>query len=115
MSKLIQTLTEIDRRYSELDAMLADPANSTDPTKLQEIGRERAELQVVVDAFSEYRGTQSALEETELMAREEDVELAEMVDDEIKSLRTRRDELLNQIKALLAPRDPNDQKNVIVE
>jgi peptide chain release factor 1 len=115
MSKLVQTLTEIDRRYQELDELLADPANATDPTKLQEIGRERAELQDVVDAFSSYRSTEAALEETEILAQEDDPELAAMAEDEIRALKNRRDELLNQIKTLLVPKDPNDQKNVIVE
>lgn len=115
MNRLVQTLTEIDRRYQELDHMLADPANFTDPAKLQEIGRERAELQEVVDAFSTYRSTESALEETALLTEEDDPEIAAMAEDELRLLRTRRDELLSKIKTLLVPRDPNDQKNVIVE
>jgi peptide chain release factor 1 len=115
MSNILETLTEINRRYSELDAMLSDPANSTDPVKLQEIGRERAEIQGVVDAFAAYRSTETALEETELLAKEGDVELAAMVEDELRTLRARREDLLNQIKTLLVPKDPNDEKNVIVE
>jgi peptide chain release factor 1 len=115
MSRLIETLTEIDRRYQELDAMLADPANSTDPAKLQEIGRERAEIQDVVDAFAAYRDTETALEETELLAREDDAELVAMAEDELRSLRSQRDALLHRIKTQLVPKDPNDEKNVIVE
>ncbi len=115
MSKLVQTLTEIDRRYQELDELLADPANATDPAKLQEIGRERAELQEVVDAFASYRTTEEALEETELLAQEDDPEMVALAEDEARLLRGRRDELLTQIKTLLVPKDPNDQKNVIVE
>ena len=64
--------------------MLADPANSTDPAKLQEIGRERAELQDVVDAFSSYRHTETALEESELLAQEDDPELAALAEDEVR-------------------------------
>ncbi|CAN5712191.1 peptide chain release factor 1 [soil metagenome] len=115
MSNIVETLTEINRRYDELDAVLADPANSTDRAKLQEAGRERAEIQDVVDAFAAYRSTESALEETVILAGEGDAELAAMVEDELRSLRARRDELLNQIKTLLVPKDPNDRKNVIVE
>lgn len=115
MSKLVQTLTEIDRRYQELDELLADPANATDPAKLQEIGRERAELQEVVDAFASYRTTEEALEETEQLAQEDDPEMAALAEDEARLLRGRRDQLLTQIKTLLVPKDPNDQKNVIVE
>ncbi len=95
--------------------MLADPANATDPIRLQEIGRERAELQDVVDAFSSYRSTETALEETALLAQEDDPEIVAMAEDEIRVLREQRDQLLTQIKSLLVPKDPNDQKNVIVE
>lgn len=115
MSKLVDTLNEIDRRYHELDEMLADPATSTDPVKLQEIGRERAELQEVVDAFSAYRDTETALEETRLLTQEDDPELAALAEDEVRFLRSKRDALLDQIKRLLVPKDPNDEKNVIVE
>ncbi len=95
--------------------MLADPANFSDPSKLQEIGRERAELQSVVDAFAEFRNTEAALEETSLIIAENDPEMTELAEDEARMLRQRRDQLLAQIKTLLVPKDPNDQKNVIVE
>jgi peptide chain release factor 1 len=115
MSNIVETLTEINRRYTELDAMLADPANATDPAKLQEIGRERAEIQDVVDAFAAYQTTEAALEETALLVKDDDLELVAMAEDELRSLRIRREDLLNQIKTLLVPKDPNDEKNVIVE
>jgi peptide chain release factor 1 len=115
MSKLVETLSEIDRRYHELDAMLADPANATDPVRLQEIGRERAELVEVVEAFSSFRSTEAAIEQTEHLVRDDDPELAALAEDEIRDLRQRREELLGRIKTMLVPKDPNDEKNVIVE
>jgi peptide chain release factor 1 len=115
MSNLDKKLTEIDRRYRELDHLLADPAVATDPGKLQEYGRERAELGEVVAAYDEYRGVERSLAETEALAQDEDQEIAALATEELRTLRARREDLLGQIKLLLVPKDPNDEKNVIVE
>ena len=58
MSSFLQTLSELERRYDELEHLMADPAIATDPTKLAELGRERAELEEVVAAYREYRATE---------------------------------------------------------
>jgi peptide chain release factor 1 len=113
MNTIFDTLADIERRYDELEQQMADPSVSTDPQRLQEIGRERAELADVVSAFRELRQTEAAIETTEILA--EDPELAELADEELRSLGDRRDVLLTSIRALLIPRDPNDDKNVIVE
>ena len=68
MSKLMETLGDIDRRYKELDELFADPAISTDPARLQEIGRERAELEEVVTTYNEFEATESAIADAELLA-----------------------------------------------
>src|SRR5215211_2124232 len=115
MSTLLTTLSEIDRRYRELDHLQADPAVATDPAKLQEYGRERAELEEVVAAYDEYRTVERAIEDTSSLAGDDDPEIAAMAADEVRSLRTQREDLLGRIKLLLVPKDPNDEKNVIVE
>jgi peptide chain release factor 1 len=113
MSALFDTLAELERRYDEIEHQLADPAVATDPGKLQELGRDRAKLEEVVTAFRELRRTDEAIVETQQLAA--DPELAELATDELRALRQRRDELLPRIRSLLVPRDPNDEKNVIVE
>ncbi|HEY8445654.1 MAG TPA: peptide chain release factor 1 [Thermomicrobiales bacterium] len=115
MSNLLTTLAEIDRRYHELDHLLADPAIATDPQKLQEYGRERAELEEVVAAYKELRDTESQIAETESLTRDPDPEIADLAIDELKRLREQREQTLKRIKLLLVPKDPNDEKNVIVE
>jgi len=115
MSNFEKRLAEIDRRYHELDHLLADPAVATDPGKLQEYGRERADLEEIVSAYEEYRGIERDLAETEMLAQDEDQEIAALATEELKVLRAKRDEMLTRIKALLVPKDPNDEKNVIVE
>ena len=115
MSALITTLADLERRYDELEHLMADPAVATDPAKLQEYGRERAELEEVVAAFRKLRATDAAITETELLASDDDREMADLAAEELKELRGRREELLNRVRLLLVPKDPNDEKNVIVE
>ena len=114
-SQIYRSLAELERRANELEHLMADPAVATDAGKLQEYGRERAELEPVVAAFRELRGAETAIAETEAMARDADPELAELAEDELKTLRVRRDELTQRVRGLLVPKDPNDEKNVIVE
>ncbi len=115
MSSFLDTLGDLERRYNELDHLMADPAIATDPIQLTELGRERAELDGVVTAYREYRANEQAIEETRLMTDDEDRELAAMAQDELKSLTERRSVLEKEMRALLVPKDPNDEKNVIVE
>jgi peptide chain release factor 1 len=113
MTALLDTLSEIERRYEELDRQMSEPGVATDPARLQEIGRERANIDGVVTAYRELRDTERELAETELLAS--DAEMAELVADEVNVLRERRNVLTTRIKSLLVPRDPNDEKDVIVE
>jgi peptide chain release factor 1 len=115
MSKLMETLGDINRRYQELDELFADPAIATDPTRLQEIGRERAELEEVVSTFNEFEATESAIADAELLASDSDPEMASMAAEEMRALKEQQSVLMNRIKTLLVPKDPNDAKNVIVE
>jgi peptide chain release factor 1 len=115
MATFLSTLSELERRYEELEHIMADPEVATDPVKLTEYSRERAELDEVVSAYREYRGLESSIVATEDLANDDDREIAELAEDELKDLRRQRDELLQQIRLLLVPKDPNDDKNVIVE
>lgn len=107
------TLSDIERRFEELEQQMADPAVTGDHLRLQELGRERAELEDVVVAYRELRDTESAIAETELLAA--DPEMAELAADELRSLREREDVLQARVRTLLVPKDPNDDKDVIVE
>jgi peptide chain release factor 1 len=111
----METLGDIDRRYKELDELFADPAIATDPTRLQEIGRERAELEEIVSTYNEFEATESAISDAELLSSDSDPEMASMAAEEIRLLKDQQETLMNRIKALLVPKDPNDAKNVIVE
>ena len=108
-------LNEIDQHFIELERMMADPSVATDPERLMELGRERAEVESLVTAYRELRAVNQQIEEAEFMKEDGDPELASLADDEIAQLNARRDELQNEIRMLLVPKDPNDDKSVIVE
>jgi peptide chain release factor 1 len=109
----MDTLADIERRYEELEQLMADPAVTNDHLRLQEIGRERSELEDVVTAYRELRETEAAIEETEALAA--DPEMADLAADELRILHERREALQTRVRTLLVPTDPNDAKDVIVE
>ncbi len=114
-SGLMATLADVERRYEELDHLMSDPAIATDPTQLQELGRERSELDEIVTAYRALRDAETAIGEAELLSDDGDREMAELALDELKALRPERDDLIAKVRALLVPKDPADDKNVIVE
>jgi peptide chain release factor 1 len=113
MSTFLDTLADLERRYEELERLMAEPEVTSDHLRLQEVGRERAELEDVVTTYRELRETDAAIEETEALAS--DPEMAELAAEELASLQSRRDELQMRVRTLLVPKDPNDAKDVIVE
>jgi peptide chain release factor 1 len=113
---MLEKLAGIEARYEELNRLLADPEVATDPDRVRAYAQEQAELDELVQKYREYRAAEQALRETRAMLNEDmDEEMKDMVADEIASLRRRLDALQEELKALLLPRDPNDEKNVIVE
>jgi peptide chain release factor 1 len=115
MDAFRSNLTELERRSDELDHLMSDPAIATNPERLMELGRERADLEGIVGAWRSYRSTEDEIAETELMASDTDREMADLAQEELRALRERRGELEARIRRLLVPSDPNDEKNVIVE
>ncbi|HEX5991830.1 MAG TPA: PCRF domain-containing protein, partial [Thermomicrobiales bacterium] len=113
MTTFLDTLADIENRYNELEQLMADPTVTADHVCLQEIGRERAELDGVVTAFRQLRDTEAAIADTEALAADPD--LADLVAEELRALRDRHQSLMAQVRTLLIPKDPNDDKNVIVE
>jgi peptide chain release factor 1 len=95
---------------------LCDPDISSDPKRLRELSKEQSDLQEAYDAFTEYKQVTEQLEDAKLMQAEKlDDEMREMVKMEIDELSKRQAELDEKIRIVLLPKDPNDDKNVIVE
>lgn len=113
---MIDKLEGLQRRYEELGQLIADPAVIASMTQWQKYMKEHARLTPLVEKFQEYKGIQQTLEETRaLLAEENDPELLELARQEVEDLEAKRDFAERQLKVLLLPKDPNDEKNVIME
>jgi peptide chain release factor 1 len=109
-------LAGIARQYDDLQAELARPEVSSDPDALRRLGRELARLQPVVDAFRHLQDVRSQLEGArELRDMEPDEELRSMAKHEVAALEAAEERILEELKVLLLPRDPNDDRAVIME
>ncbi len=114
-SEYSEKLSAIEERFEELERLMSSPEVATDPGKLQEYGRERAEIEGLVGAYRRLRELEAQIADAEALAREDDREMAELAEAELADLRPRRAALTEEIRALLVPKDPDDEKNVIVE
>ena len=105
-----------ESRYQELTRAMADPSVFGDPAQYRRVAREHAGLAETVDAFSEYRRVTRELEDAEQLLRTEtDPELRALAETERASLTARRAALEERLEALLVPRDPRDERDVIIE
>lgn len=112
---MLERLAEIEARYQELTNLLSDPEVLADHRKIEEIGRERASLQAVVDLFRSYQEKDTALTDARALLEDDDEEMRELGRDEEQRLAPELEELEQQLKVALLPKDPADEKNVIVE
>lgn len=113
---MFEKLTAIEARYDELERLMSDPAVMSDYTKVAEYSKERAGLAELVEIFREQRKQAQELEDAKKLLEEEtDPELAAMASEEISSLTASIDALTEKLKLLLVPKDPRDEKNVIME
>ncbi|MCD8300827.1 MAG: peptide chain release factor 1 [Clostridiales bacterium] len=103
-------------RFEEVLSLLSDPAVAADGKRFQALLKEQGELAPVVEAYREYKRNKESIDENVEMLREEsDEEMRELLKEEIAESRTKVEELEKQLKVLLLPKDPNDDRNVIVE
>ncbi len=110
-----QRLAGIEKRFEELNRLMADPSVVSDHERLTELARERQKLEELVTLYQEYRATQEELEETRsLLGEDEDAELQDLAQSEVARLEKRLTDLERRLQMLLLPRDPRDQRNVIM-
>jgi peptide chain release factor 1 len=113
---VLDRLQALADRYDKLSELLCDPDVASDSKRLRDLSKEQSDLQPMYEAYIEYRKVTEELDAAKVMQGEKlDDEMREMVKMEIDELSTRKDELEAQIHILLLPKDPNDDKNVIVE
>jgi peptide chain release factor 1 len=112
---MIDRLAELEARYQEIARQMATPGVASDPGALASLGRELARLEPVVAATRAYREVTGELEATRDLLHDPDEGVREMARDEIGRLERRQEELSAELRTLLVPRDPNDDRNVILE
>jgi len=109
-------LEQIERRYQELNEQIAMPEVTSDPKKLRTLAQERASIESLVTKYREYKATSKALEETRAMLHDElDEEMTVLAKQEIASLESQQEPLLQELKLALLPKDANDKKDIIME
>jgi peptide chain release factor 1 len=111
-----QKLKDIEARLGAVEAQMSDPDVAQDPSAYQKLAREAKDMGPIVERYRAYKAALGELTKLQEMLRvETDAELREMAHEEMKAMEARRDALDAEIPVLLIPKDPNDEKNVLLE
>jgi peptide chain release factor 1 len=113
--EVIRKLDAIEQRFEELTHQLSDPAVASSGERFRKVSKERASIEATVNALRAYRTLVKDVEDNEALLSEKDAELRELAKEELAQLRPRLEPAEEQLKLFLVPRDPNDEKDVILE
>ena len=112
---MFERLEQLEQRYEDLGSDLGDPALLSDQKKFQATAKQHRDLEPTVEKYREYRKVSVALADAKAMLTESDADLREMAQEELGTLQPRLDEVTEELKVLLLPKDPNDDKNIVIE
>ncbi|MBD1379678.1 peptide chain release factor 1 [Metabacillus arenae] len=113
---MLDRLQAVEERYEKLNQLLMDPDVVNDTNKLREYSKEQSDLQETVEVYREYKSVKEQISDAKSMLEEKlDSEMREMVKDELAELEEQEEAHSERLKILLIPKDPNDDKNVIME
>jgi peptide chain release factor 1 len=115
VSELLERVGVAERLAAQLEERLADPSVASQPNEYAKAAKELSGVRPLADAGASYRQLLSELADTREMLEDDDADVREMAAGELPTLEARRDELEQQIRVLLVPRDPNDEKSAILE
>ncbi len=113
--KYLKKLEEIEARFEELTREMADPSVASDPERYRKTAKAHSELEPVVQKFREWKKLTSELEGAREMLGEEDAEIREMAREDVARLESEIAKTEEELRILLLPKDPNDEKNVVLE
>ncbi|EAF6650828.1 peptide chain release factor 1 [Listeria monocytogenes] len=109
-------LQAVEDRYDELNELLSDPDVVSDPKRLRDLSKEQSGITATVETYRKYKNVNEQINETkELLGEKLDDEMREMAKEEFAELQKEKTDLEERLKLLLVPKDPNDDKNVILE
>jgi peptide chain release factor 1 len=112
---MLDKLNSIEKRYTEISSALADPAVQGDPNEYRKQAKALAEIEPLVEKYGEYKGVAGEIGQARELVASGDAEMRALAEEELRSLEARREALEQELKILLVPKDPNDEKNVLVE
>jgi peptide chain release factor 1 len=114
--KFLVQLKSIEEKVKKLEELMADPEVLKDQSKIQSIAKEHKELSEILNLYNEYKKVNRQIEEVkQLLNSTPDDGLRELAEEELESLKKQREDLEKKIEIALLPKDPNDEKNVILE
>jgi peptide chain release factor 1 len=112
---MFDKLSTVESRYEELMARVGTAEVQADPSEFKKAAKALSELEPLVAKFREYKTVEDNIKGTEELIKGSDAEMRELAEEELTTLTARREVLLQELKVLLIPKDPNDEKNVILE
>lgn len=115
MADMFQKLDEVENRYEELEKLLTDPKVLGNPKEMQKLARERAGISKLVETYRVYKRVEEEIKESHNLLTESDEEMRGLAKAELPSLKERQAALEEEIKTLLLPQDPRDDKNIFLE
>src|SRR5436190_1574592 len=112
---MLDKLNSIEANYEELTTLLSSPSVQSDQNEYRKHAKALSDMQPLVERFREYKTVMKEAAQAEELARGADADMRELAAEELRGLEQRREMLLAEIRQLLVPKDPNDQKNVVLE
>ena len=112
---MFDKLASVETRYEALMASLGTTTVQNDPAEYRKQAKALSEMEPLVEKYREYKGVAAEIAQAEELARGSDAEMRALAEEELSELAARREQLISELKVLLLPKDPNDDKNVIVE
>jgi peptide chain release factor 1 len=112
---MLDKLNSVEANYEELTSLLATPSVQSDSNEYRKHAKALAEIEPLVEKYREYKSVLKEIEQAQELVKGGDADMRELAQEELRALEQRRDSLVAEIKVLLIPKDPNDQKNVVLE
>lgn len=112
---MFDKLTAAERRYDELVRLIGTTEIQSDPSEYRKLAKAASDLKPLVDRFAEYQTVVRDVAQAEEIAGSGDADMRELAREELKSLVAKREALLADLKVLIIPKDPNDEKNIVLE